>query len=74
MEVNLIRSKSGEIVGWEMKADIPEELSKLRVIRNLQFFGFDDTAIVYNGRKDGDDKEGNPGTLSWKQRDAELEK
>jgi hypothetical protein len=68
MNVQLIKDENGRAIGWSMQGENPEEISKLAIIRDLQFFGFDESAIKYDGRKDSDDKNNNPGILSWKQR------
>lgn len=64
MLVELIKHE-GQVIGWSMEGESPEEIKKLGVIRNIQFAGFDDTEIVYSGRKGGNVT--NPGVLSWKQ-------
>ena len=68
MEVEIIKNNQGQAIGWTMKGESKEEISKLAIIRDLQFFGFEDTAIKYDGRKGGNDAIGNPGTLSWMQK------
>jgi hypothetical protein len=68
MHVEIIKDENNKPIGWSMQGENKEEINKLCDIRNLQFFGFDDTAIEYNGRKEGNDNEGNPGILSWIQR------
>jgi hypothetical protein len=72
MNVQLIKDENGLAIGWSMQGENPEEISKLAIIRDLQFFGFDESAIRYNGRKTDhltkEEKETNPGILSWKQR------
>jgi len=68
MNVEIIKNDQGFAVGWSMQGENDEEINKLATIRDLQFFGFDDTAIKYNGRKESNDAEGNPGILSWIQR------
>jgi hypothetical protein len=40
-----------------MEGETPQEIKKLGTIRDIQFFGFDDTAIVYAGRSEGFDKD-----------------
>lgn len=65
MNVEIIKDENGAPIGWTMSGENKEEIAKLCDVRNLQFFGYDDTAIEYNGREGGDDKAGNPGTLSW---------
>jgi hypothetical protein len=68
MNVTIIKNDKGQAIGWTMEGENREEIDKLCSIRNLQFFGYNDTAIVYNGRKNGNDADNNPGTLSWIQR------
>lgn len=68
MIVEIIRDENNRPIGWSMQGENKEEISKLGIIRDLQFWGFDDRAIAYNGRKGGDDKTGNPGILSWIQK------
>lgn len=68
MKVDIIRDENGKAIGWNMTGETPEEIKKVGIIRDLQFWGFEETGIVYAGREDGDDKAGNPGTLKWKQR------
>jgi hypothetical protein len=68
MTVELIKDENGYAIGWTMEGETPQEIKKLGTIRDMQFFGFDDTAIVYAGRSKGSDKDRNAGVLSWKQR------
>jgi len=65
MKVEIIKDDNNQPIGWSMEGENREEINKLIDIRNLQFFGVDETAIKYNGRKGGNDAEFNPGTLSW---------
>jgi len=68
MKVEIVKDSHGNAIGWSMEEDSLSEIDKLAQIRDLQFFGFDDTAIKYAGRKGGDDSKGNAGMLTWKQR------
>lgn len=68
MVVEIITDKNGQPIGWSMQGENKEEISKLAIIRDLQFFGFDETNIEYDGRKQADDKNNNPGILFWKQK------
>ena len=68
MKVEIIKNDNGYAIGWTMQGESKEEISKLGTIRDLQFFGFDDTAIKYNGRKESNDAERSPGILSWIQK------
>lgn len=66
MIIELVRDTKGSIIGWEMSGENPNEIAKLATIRNLQFFGFNETKIVYNGRRESTDN--NPGILQWIQK------
>lgn len=68
MKVDLIKDENGQPIGWEMTGDTPEEIKKLGTIRDLQFWGVNEYAIDYSGRRGGDDSLKDPGTLSWKQK------
>jgi hypothetical protein len=65
MEVEIIRNKEGKAVGWSIDSKDISEKNTLAIIRDLQFFGMDDTKVVYNGRYKSDDKNGYPGRLEW---------
>ncbi len=67
MIVDIIYDEENNPIGWEMSGENPDEIKKLRAIRDLQFFGLEETAIEYSGRRLTDDKNCNPGILSWKQ-------
>lgn len=68
MIIEIIRDENNRPIGWSMQGENKEEISKLGIIRDLQFWGFNDRAITYNGRKESDDKNNNPGILSWIQK------
>ena len=42
---------NNRIVGWRMVAETEEEKRQLGTIRDLHFFGLDDTAMKYDGIK-----------------------
>ena len=44
-----IIKKDGKPVGWKLCPKTEEEQLLAGTIRDLQFFGFDDTKIVYDG-------------------------
>lgn len=67
MLVEIITDEAGQPIGWSMQGEDKQEISKLGLIRDLQFFGLGDTVIRYNGRRESDDANGNPGILSWVQ-------
>ena len=66
MKVKIIR-KEGVAIGWSMKADTEEATNIVNIIRNLQFFGLNETVIVYDGRVGGTEK--SAGKLYWLQRE-----
>jgi len=70
--VHLIKDKQGKTIGWEFKPITEEEQSIAAKVRDLQFFGFDDTAIAYNGIKLIDPEKGkqlgNIKSISWLQK------
>ena len=68
MNVEIIKDSDGNAIGWSMQGENRLEINKLGAIRDLQFFGYDETVIKYNGRKEGDDENNDPGILSWKQK------
>ena len=65
MKVELIM-KDGKPVGWTIEGETVDEKFTVNSIRNLQFFGFEETKIVYGGRvgKDPDFA----GKLIWVQK------
>jgi hypothetical protein len=73
MLVEIITDEKGHPIGWSLQGKDKVEVSKLAIIRDLQFFGIDETAIIYAGREQGNDAEGDPGILSWKQRGPKTE-
>lgn len=67
MKVEIIKSISGQPIGWQITGETPEENEVVSIIRDLQFYGFKETSIKYAGRFNVDDKNKNPGTLTWMQ-------
>ena len=47
--VHLIKDEEGNPIGWELKPETDKEQEIAGTIRDLQFFGFDETHIKYNG-------------------------
>lgn len=60
--VHLVK-KDGKVIGWEMVPTNDEERDIAAQIRNMQFFGMDETYPSYNGME-RDDK-GYVKRLSW---------
>ena len=61
MIVELIKNEKGHVIGYEMKGENPQEIEKLCHIRDMHFA----STVIYNGRRESDDKNRNPGILSW---------
>lgn len=71
--VNLIRDDdNNKVIGWSLNPSNEEEQEIVGIIRDLQFFGFDDTQMVYDGLKLIDNKlgksMGNIKSISWIQK------
>lgn len=70
--VHLVRNNDNKVIGWEMRPTTDEEQEIAAFVRDLQFFGFEDTRIVYNGLKLIDKSKGkamgNIESLSWVQK------
>ena len=70
--VHLIKDEQGNTIGWEFKPITEEEQLIAATVRDLQFFGFDDTYPEYNGLKLIDPSKGktlgNIESISWLQR------
>jgi hypothetical protein len=69
--LHIIYNENKQPIGWELRPNTPEEQKTAAIIRDLQFFGFDDTHIEYAGISLIDPKkgktEGNLASVSWKQ-------
>lgn len=70
MKVKLIFAPNNnkQPIGWTIEGETEKEKKKVNIIRDLQFWGIDDTVIKYNGRETIDNEENNAGRLSWKQK------
>jgi hypothetical protein len=47
--VHLVLNENDEPVGWALKPETDEEQKIAAIIRDLQFFGLNETAVEYNG-------------------------
>jgi len=70
--IKLIKNKENKVVGWEMCPTTEEEQVIAAYVRDLQFFGFEETEIVYDGLKFIDHNKGktlgNIKSLTWIQK------
>lgn len=62
MKVELI-IVDGKAAGWTIKGETDREKQIVNTIRDLSFWGFDETRIVYNGRSEYTDEDA--GRLYW---------
>lgn len=67
--VHLILDENQKPIGWELRPITEDEQTIAGTIRDLQFFGFDDTKIKYKGLALIDDTtgkvHGNVKSVSW---------
>jgi hypothetical protein len=68
MLVEIITDEKGHPIGWSLQGEDKVEANKLAIIRDLQFFGIEDTEIEYNGRSGNLADSDDPGILYWKQK------
>lgn len=70
--VSLIKDENGKAIGWKMNPTTEEEQIIAGTIRDLQFFGFDDTYPEYNGLElinpEKGKTHGNLKQISWLQK------
>lgn len=70
--VEIIYNKDKEPVGWKMCPKTQEEQEIAAIVRDLQFFGFNETKIVYDGLELIEPEKGktigNIKSLSWIQK------
>ena len=66
MNVQIIKDENNKAIGWSIEGETEQEKLTVNAIRNLQFFGYKETAIEYAGREGGDINYA--GKLSWKQK------
>jgi hypothetical protein len=70
--VHIIYNDQNQPIGWELKPITKEEQEIAATVRNLQFFGFNDTNVEYNGLELIEPSKGktlgNIKSLSWIQK------
>lgn len=49
MKIELIKNDEGNPIGWSIIPETSEDDNTIATMRDLQFFGMDDTAIEYDG-------------------------
>lgn len=69
MKVELIKV-DGKPVGYTIEGETSEEKAIVNAIRDLNFWGINETKIVYNGRSESPDMQGvnDAGKLHWIQK------
>ncbi len=68
MKLEIIKDEKNNPIGWDLTGETQEEIYAVNAVRNMQFFGFDNTAIRYAGRKGGSKDNSDAGTLMWRQK------
>jgi hypothetical protein len=70
--IQIIYNKDNQPIGWELSPKTDEEQKTAAIIRDLQFFGLNDTTIEYKGIKLIDESKGktlgNLKSVGWIQR------
>ena len=76
--VHIIKNSEGKPIGWEMCPQTEEEHETVAIIRDLQFFGLDETYPSYNGLElidpDKGKCTGNIKRISWLMRKYQNKK
>lgn len=71
-----IIKKEGNPIGWKLCPENKQEQSIAAVIRDLQFFGFEETKIVYDGLELIEPSKGktlgNIKSLTWIQKQYQI--
>jgi hypothetical protein len=49
MKVEIVKSETGAPIGWNIIRESEDDDNTLAAMRNLAFFGFDETKIMYDG-------------------------
>jgi len=49
MKIEIIKDVQGKPIGWDIVPETKEDDVTIATMRDLTFFGFDDTAIKYKG-------------------------
>jgi predicted N-acetyltransferase YhbS len=57
MRIELIKDERGRNVGYKIIAETSADTPDIEQVRDLHFWGFGDTKIVYDGRKSEDDSD-----------------
>jgi hypothetical protein len=58
MLIEIITDENGDAIGWDISPETSEDNETLATMRDLQFFGIDDTAIKYDGIELEDEQAG----------------
>jgi hypothetical protein len=58
MKIEIITNERGNPIGWDIIPETAEDNDTIATMRDLQFFGFDDSAIKYDGMRMVDDSVG----------------
>lgn len=58
MKIEIVLNEKGNPIGWDIIPETTEDDNTIATMRDLQFFGIDDTSIRYDGMVLLDDEVG----------------
>ena len=68
MKIALIKDSENKTIGYTIEGETKDEKLIVNSIRNMHFFGMDDSRIVYNGREKNPNEPEYAGKLIFKQK------
>ena len=68
MKIVLIKDSKNKTIGYTIEGETKDEKLIVNSIRNMHFFGMDDSRIVYNGREKNPNELEYAGKLIFKQK------
>ena len=68
MKIALIKDSENKTIGYTIEGETKDEKLIVNSIRNMHFFGMDDSRIVYNGREKNPNEPEYVGKLIFKQK------
>lgn len=66
MKVELVYNKEGKVAGYDMFPETEQDVNTINAVRDMHFWGLNDTAIEYAGRKAAENDD--IIKLRWRQR------
>ena len=65
MKVEIVKNDKNEPIGYTIEGETKDEKYTINTIRNLHFFGLDDSVIKYDGREAVDGEHKFAGKVKW---------